>query len=272
MKNSEFIILDGKGKYPDFYVSMYRLGYDKNVGKVANELDFNVENTAEEGNGFGYVGNINHNQALTLNTKLGGFTLPTLYFADMLYQLIETIKGNRKTYDGDKKEIDSKKIELFYDEITGVRGPWRGEHLDGEFGDNTITYHKFVNGKFQKVTEELEDCLMQDKLPGIDLEDWVKNPNSQGLPRKEAKKGSSYHGFPRDGAAAWFSADSVWAGLSCDGGPRVSYAGLGVRFCAEDTAQKISVEESYTPKQISSALKELNILGLEKQIFEKLRE
>lgn len=46
----------------------------------------------------------------------------------------------------------------------------------------------------------------------------------------------------------------------------------GVRSNAEGVAQKISNVESYTPKQISSALKGLGINGLEKQILESLRK
>src|SRR3990167_9251928 len=114
---------------------MHRLGYTNKVKK----LDFDLRNTAKEKDRTEYMGNINHGQALEINTKLNGFTLPPLYFADMLYQLIETIKCNRKTYDGNGKEIDFKRIKYFYNEIAEIRDPWRAEHLDAEFGKNTIT-------------------------------------------------------------------------------------------------------------------------------------
>ena len=58
-----------------------------------------------------------------------------------------------------------------------------------------------------------------------------------------------------------------YRGLDYDGRAR------GVRdVSAEGAAQKISNVESYTPKQISSALKGLGIKGLEKQILESLRK
>ena len=65
---------------------MHRLGYNS---EVKNPF---LGNTAREQDGTGYIGDINREQALYLNTVLGGFTLPLLYFADMLYQLIESIK------------------------------------------------------------------------------------------------------------------------------------------------------------------------------------
>ena len=265
MEKSDLILLDGKSKYPNLFVSMHRLGFNREVEKASKRFNLSLKNTAKEQDGTNYIGDINHEQALNINTKLNGLTLPPLYFADLLYQLIETIKGKRKTYDGNRKEISSEQLNSFYNEITEVRAPWRGEHLHAEFGKNTITYHKFVDGKFVEVTEELEDCLMQDRL--IDMNDWLRNPTSQGLPRKKCKEGKLSYWFPREGAVARFFANSDWAGLDCFRDPRDSGAEFGVRYSvsAEGT-QKIS-PEAYTPNQISSVLNKEGITGeLEKRI------
>ncbi|MBI2673242.1 hypothetical protein HYX19_03210 [Candidatus Woesearchaeota archaeon] len=66
---------------------------------------------------------------------------------------------------------------------------------------------------------------MGDKLPGIDLGDWLERANSQGLPPKDVKSGSLYYLNPKNGAVARFFANSGWAGLY----PRYSDSGLGVR-------------------------------------------
>ena len=242
MEKSDFIILDGtrhpRHQYPDLFVSIHRLGYDSEVEEAAKRLNLSLGNTAKEHDGTGYIGNINHEQALNINTAIGGFTLPLLYFADMLYQLIETIKRKRDTYNGNGNTIHPRILEDMFDEITEERIPWRGEHLDAEFGENTITYHKFVGGKFIKVTEKLEDCLMRDKA--IDLKGWIGNPTSQGLPRKNCKAGGLNYWCPVEGRVARFVAGSGRADLDCDWNPQNSFAELGVRYSvsAED-AQKL---------------------------------
>ena len=80
-----------------------------------------------------------------------------------------------------------------------------------------------------EVTEELEDCLIEDKTPGINLDSWLSNSNKQGLPDKKTSVGDLYYWSPRDNAVARFYANSNWAVLSCNGYPDSSNRVLGVR-------------------------------------------
>ena len=115
------------------------------------------------------------------------------------------------------------------DDILTVRSPWRAEWLDAKFDRNNITYNKINNNKLEEVTETLEECLMEDKLPGIDLEYWLNNHTNQGLPLKNTPKGKLYYYHTRNDTVAWFDAFSVRAGLDCGGGPDGSDSDLGVR-------------------------------------------
>jgi hypothetical protein len=87
-------------------------------------------------------------------------------------------------------------------------------------------------------SEPLESCLMEDKKPGIDLNDWLDNSTSQGLPITNAKDGDLYYWFPRDERVAGFFANSGRAFLNCNRNPLDSYSSLGVFGCAEGTGEK----------------------------------
>ncbi len=119
-----------------------------------------------------------------------------------------------------------------YKDITEVRDPWRAEWLDAYFekrkdGFYVLTYNKTKAEKLD------EDTLMQDKTPGISLEDWLNNPTKQGLPRKNCKKGDLYYWKPENGRVARFDANSDGALLDCDWGPSGGDSSLGVFGCAE---------------------------------------
>ena len=76
---------------------------------------------------------------------------------------------------------------------------------------------------------------MEDKTPGILLEDWIngKNITSQGLPNKNISSGDLYYWHPRsdNNSVARFSAGSDRANLGCTRGPSGAYSDLGVRPC-----------------------------------------
>ena len=128
------------------------------------------------------------------------------------------------------KENPNSNNNKILDDILEVRSPWRAEWLDAKFGNNTITDHKeLYKNKLEKVTENLEDCLMEDKFPGIDLEYWLNNHTKQGLPLKNTPKGNLYYYYPRNGTVARFSADSGRANLDCNRNPDDSDSDLGVR-------------------------------------------
>ena len=142
---------------------------------------------------------------------------------------LELIKSG-EAFDEYGNKIDSKRLQDLFDEITAVRNPWRAEWLDAKFGNGTITYHSIErDGTVKPVTENLSDCLMADKNPGISLDSWLKTANSYGLPTENTEDGKLYYWFPRNGSVAWFSASSGRASFNCGRNGSDRDASLGVR-------------------------------------------
>ena len=229
IKNPEsYLILPGNlrnDQYPDLLVSISRLGYDGEVKKLSKKLNLSLQN-----NDQGFIGKINHEQALSLNSNLNDMTLAPRYFADFLWLLFQGSQGKIKVHYANGKQADQSKLETYLKEIVEVRTPYRAEWLDAIFGDNTIAYNKITNNGLKKITEQLDnDTLMENKIPGISLESWLKNPTIQGLPRKNIKEGDLYSWMPINGYVARFFAGSSRAILDCDGVPTSSGTGLGVR-------------------------------------------
>ncbi len=78
---------------------------------------------------------------------------------------------------------------------------------------------------------ELKNYLTKDKTPGIDMNDWLRDANDQGLPKPNVKDGSLYYWQPGkdNNSVARFGAYSGRAGLCCCRDPSISYSALGVR-------------------------------------------
>ncbi len=195
-----YILLEGKAhgsySYPDILVSM-----DK------------------------FLPNLNWQQAHEALQKENSLMLAPRQYVDFL-NLLKS--GN--AYDGNGNKIDSSRLSAMLEDITAVRDPWRAEWLDAKFGNDAITYHKInPDGSSKQVTEPLEECLTQDRTPGIDLDDWIKRANNQGLPPENVKEGSLYYWYPRNGCVAGFDAYSGWAYFGCNGDPLSSGAALRVR-------------------------------------------
>ena len=93
-----------------------------------------------------------------------------------------------------------------------------GEWLDAYFEQRKDGMYVLTQNKTR--AEKLEDCLMQNKTPRIeieiDLDYWLSNPTKQGLPRENTSKGSLYYWHPRDKYVARFDADSDRADLDYD--------------------------------------------------------
>lgn len=129
--------------------------------------------------------------------------------------------------------------EYVLDDILTVKSPWRAEWLDAKFEKKNniwcINYSHEVQGSelIAQYSKELEACLMQDKTPGIDLDDWLNNANSQGLPKPDVKQGPICYWYPRENAVARFLASSDRAGFLCYGYPEISNSDLGVRAVRE---------------------------------------
>ena len=131
------------------------------------------------------------------------------------------------------KRNPTKDSEKILDEILTARKPWRGEWLDADFkfiDDKLhINYnYRTINGELKPLNSEpLEDCLMENKEPGIDLEYWLNNPTKQGLPRKDTPGGKLYYWCPvkDNDSVGGFYANSDGAELhynwSSDGHPSV---------------------------------------------------
>ncbi len=126
-----------------------------------------------------------------------------------------------------------------YKEITEVRSPWRSEWIDADFKVINkklhINYHHVLdsNGNLIPKNSELldKDVLMEDKTPGISLEDYLyNNHTSQGLPSKKVESGELYYYCPRNdnNSVAWFSANSGRADLNCGRSPSDQVPSLGV--------------------------------------------
>jgi hypothetical protein len=138
-----------------------------------------------------------------------------------------------KSKEGKSKIKNADKI---LDEVYTVRNPWRSEWLDADFKVKSkglyVNYHVFENNNIVQKTEQLEECLMQDKEPGIDLDSWLANPTKQGLPKTNCKAGKLYYYFPRsdNNSVAGFNANSDRANLDCGRDPDSRNAGVGVRY------------------------------------------
>jgi hypothetical protein len=79
---------------------------------------------------------------------------------------------------------------------------------------------------------------MKDKIPGIDLEEWLNNSTKQGLPNPKTKQGQLHYWYPRANYVAWFVADLDWASFGCDRSPAYSSPSLGVFAVREAAAKK----------------------------------
>jgi hypothetical protein len=177
--------------------------------------------------------NSNWNQAHKALSKEDSFMLTIRQFVDLLALL----KSSNPLYDGRGNPLHKDRVEELYADITEVRDPYRAEWLDAKFTETgrirskwELTYHKIKpDGTSEEVIEQLQECLMDDKTPGIDLDYLLNNATDQGLPPKNNSEGSLYYWHPRKERVARFRADSDWAFLDCNWDPLYSNSELGVR-------------------------------------------
>jgi len=136
-------------------------------------------------------------------------------------------------YDANGDRIFEEKVVEILNNIYAVRDPWRAEWLNNKFtirGETTtIDYYKF-NSDDQPIImpDKLDqDTLMEDKQ--IDLDEWLSDANTQGLPRKDIARGNVYFWYLREGGATWFNANSGAIDLILHGSPSFLATWLGVR-------------------------------------------
>src|SRR3989344_4015972 len=219
--HSNYLLLPENKEHPELLFSLNRLSYNVEVELAAKKLEFKLKNSQ------GYIVGINFDQAEKISNSLNGFMNTPSLLAEAL-KIMKSGEG----YDGLGNKLQSTKLKEAFKEITEVKLSWRAEWLGHNYsrkdGEMQVTYTKFVNGKLTKVTEPLDQkTLMKDK--NINLEDWINNPTSQGLPSNNVSDGSLRYWPPKKESVAWFDADASRAGLDCDWDPLGSVAGLGVR-------------------------------------------
>ena len=194
----------GSYEYPDLLVAKERSHLDKTWDQAHQEL-----------------------------AREGAFMLTMRQYVDVLNLL-----RSGTAYDGTGKKAPTADLDHMLDEITTVRPPYRAEWLDALFGKQGrlmskhmyMGYHKIKSdGTLEQVREPLEECLMSNKTPGIDLADWLARATPQGLPPQAVHNGDLYYWYPRDGTVARFGAYSGWANLDCGRGLQYSDPALGVR-------------------------------------------
>jgi len=150
--------------------------------------------------------------------------------------LLSKLLLERKAKYADGSLIKPEEQERIFNEMYEVRNPWRAEYIDAKFKKENnniyILYNHIIqidNSLKPSNMEKLENTLIQDKTPGINLNEWIMNPNSHGLPRENIQNGTFYYWYPKDSKVAWLYADSVGALLDCIRGSAFSYGVLGVR-------------------------------------------
>ncbi|MBU0958031.1 MAG: hypothetical protein KKF56_04455 [Nanoarchaeota archaeon] len=238
---SDYLFLEakkGRDGYPDLLVCKYRLGATSAVQAAGQTLGLNLQNSTTEKNGRGYVGHINKKQAVRLNLALEGRTQNFRIAKDVFALLL-----SGKAYDGNGKKVSRTELSAIFDEIAGVRAPWRSEWYEDDFtqGDDGLVLNKNYapdgENLVPRYSQRLTTCLMRDK--GIDLRDWVANSTAQGFPRKGVKSGDTYFWHPRQDRAAGVGACAGGSFLVCGRYPQGSYSRLGVRHVREahDTAE-----------------------------------
>ncbi len=233
--------------YPNLLFPKRRLSLENLTEQMkaeALELNLTLQN-----NDQGFIGDISWTQAMQLIQSLIPLN-SILYFNKALSLLCKGIEDPKfKIYNGSGNLISLEERKLIFNDITEQKKPYRAELLHVEFKEQGeklyITTPRIQSdGKVIIQEEELnKNTLMEDKTPGISLEDWLKSPTPQGLPRKKINSGALSYWFPRNNTVARFDADSVRVGLLCDVGRGYSVPGLGLRpiLTAEGDSQKQEV-------------------------------
>ncbi len=180
-----------------------------------------------------YLGCITLQEGMDFNRSTGHFTLSPLYFAEFLSSVLRGLRDRtQKIYDGNGARIDAMRLEILFHDITKLEKPLRGEWLafhSYEKDDEIFArYTKFIKGNLIDIVERLdEDTLLGQQL--ISLEAWIKNPTSQGLPRKGIAEGFLSYCSPGTYAGAGFSVDHQEVCFSCNADPHLTHPTFGIR-------------------------------------------
>jgi hypothetical protein len=226
----------GNREYPDLLIGVNRISYtDARVQRTVNKL---YPQQQFSDNDKGFMGEINHQQALDITKEIGGFTLSVLLEREFLRHLNKGVNdGNYKVYNGKGDKIRPEILKTVSNEIVEVRSPWRSEWNADRFldvgGKMNVTTYVFDNGSLKEVTEELTDYLKQDKR--IDYTDWLGRATKHGLPLSDCNDGEFYFWTPVNQRVARFVANSGGANLNCVRSPTSTGSSLGVREARKKT-------------------------------------
>ena len=165
-----------------------------------------------------------------------GLYMPTI---PQFIAFVNYLKGDYQRLGVKEKQ----EAEQILDDILTVRNPWRAEWLDARFeekGEELYVHynHRTIKGELKSQSEKLEGCLMENKLPGIDLEYWLNNHTKQGLPKPDNLDGDLCYWGPRNNRVARFDAYSGRVNLLCDRNPDYSDDSLGVFGVCEANAMQ----------------------------------
>lgn len=226
---------DGVG---DLYFNSARVSAgDQGVAEAGKYLGREFPNTAVDSLNRPFTGNMNQDEAVMLNLLRGRRTPPVLLLNRILNYLQKGIKGEGTVYDNRKNKMDPTSVRKIYEDFVKAQPPWRFEWLEDRYGQRGSGLFVLTDaildatGKIVYAKQELlgRDTLMEDKTPGISLDDWVQNPTAQGFPREDVKGGDFYSWYPRNGAGARLFADAGRAYLYCDASRAIRLPILGVR-------------------------------------------
>jgi|SRR3989344_3089288 len=217
-----------------------RLYNNSAVEKAGKELEIKYKNSAEDSLGREFIGNNNWYDSLRLNLALGNGTMSPKEFKDSLKLLYQGMQGKIKVYNNSGKQIDSKFLKNVFEDIVKIKNPWRAEFLDADFkvkeGKLHINYNHVLDSTGNLIPKNSEvldkETLMQDKLPGINLEDYLTRKHTiQGLPNKNISSGDLYYWYPRsdNSSVARFDAYGNGADLNCYRNPSDAGSDFGVR-------------------------------------------
>ncbi len=241
----EYIVLPrkshGSQSYSDLWVAMHRLSYDDpQVKDAAQRLSLKLLNTAQEQNGRPYIGRIDWKEALRINLTMGNSTLRPREGIDFLLLLKDGIEERITVYNGARQPVPKEKLNEIYDEIVGVRNPYRAEWLDADY--KTISGELWIYSSHVLQGTTLEPRIKEKLLPhltGKAVKVNLLKFNEQGMP---TESGSDIHYWMPDkdnNSVAWFRADSGRADLSCGRVPSGSHESLGVRAARANLFKEI---------------------------------
>jgi hypothetical protein len=165
-----------------------------------------------------------------------GYFMPTIYQFKEFVKLLKT--------DHLKKEEEKVTAAMILDDILGAREPERGEWLDAcfdvsEYKNQIIYNHRFcTTGAFLSETNErMEPHITDIQTSEIDLDDWLVNANSQGLPKSTAREGRMLFWKPVNASVARFGIDKYRNPVLSCADNEIADPNIGVRMAYSREAQ-----------------------------------